>query len=103
MSPLCKLMWMKDNLPEVFNKAHKFISIKEYMFFHFFGEFMIDHSVASSTGLFDIYDLDWNTDALKLQALQRKIIEDWLKQLMLLQGCRPRMQRCSASAVIRHL
>ncbi|RYG53723.1 MAG: gluconate kinase [Chitinophagaceae bacterium] len=64
MSPLCKLMWMKENLTEVFNKAHKFISIKEYVFYHFFGEFVIDHSIASSTGLFDIYELDWNKDAL---------------------------------------
>lgn len=64
MSPLCKLMWMKENLTEVFNKAHKFISIKEYVFYHFFGEFVIDHSIASSTGLFDIYELDWNQDAL---------------------------------------
>lgn len=64
MSPLCKLMWMKDNLKDVFDNAHKFISIKEYVFFQFFGEFIIDHSVASSTGLFDIYDLDWNKVAL---------------------------------------
>ena len=54
MSPLCKLMWMKENLPDVFEGAHKFISIKEYVFFHLFGEFIVDRSIASSTGLFDI-------------------------------------------------
>jgi gluconokinase len=64
MSPLCKLMWMKDNLPEIFRTAHKFISIKEYIFYHFFGEYIIDHSIASASGLFDIYDLRWNQDAL---------------------------------------
>lgn len=64
MAPLCKLMWMKENLSEVFFSAHKFISIKEYIFYHFFGEFIVDRSVASSTGLFDIYSLDWNADAL---------------------------------------
>jgi gluconokinase len=64
MSPLCKLMWMKDHQPEIFAKAYKFISIKEYVFFQFFGVFLIDHSVASSTGLFDIYDLSWNSEAL---------------------------------------
>jgi gluconokinase len=64
MSPLCKLMWLKDNEPEIFSKAFKFISIKEYIFFHLFGEFIVDHSIASSTGLFDIHDLEWNADAL---------------------------------------
>ena len=32
MLPLCKLMWMKDHQPEIFKSAHKFISIKEYVF-----------------------------------------------------------------------
>lgn len=65
MSPLCKLMWMKDHLSPVFKNAHKFISIKEYVFYHFFGEYLIDHSIASATGLFDIYDLNWNKLALE--------------------------------------
>lgn len=72
MTPLCKLMWMKDNQPEIFASAHKFISIKEYIFFHFFGEFVVDHSVASSTGLFDIYDLDWNKGALATAGITRE-------------------------------
>src|SRR5687767_7976836 len=45
MSPLCKLMWLKENASEVFAITYKFISIKEYVFFHFFGEFIIDHSI----------------------------------------------------------
>ncbi len=32
MSPLCKLLWLKHEEKNVFNKAHKFISIKEYIF-----------------------------------------------------------------------
>src|SRR5690349_15098354 len=55
MAPLCKLMWMREQQSDIFAKAHKFISIKEYVFFHFFGEFIVDYSIASSTGLFDIY------------------------------------------------
>ncbi len=69
MSPLCKLMWMKDNCPDIFGKAHKFISIKEFVFFHFFGEYIVDHSIASATGLFDIYDKDWNARALRLAGI----------------------------------
>jgi gluconokinase len=69
MTPLCKLMWMKDNLPEVFNTAHKFISIKEYIFYHLFNDFIVDQSIASSTGMFDIYALDWNSDALRIAGI----------------------------------
>jgi gluconokinase len=66
MSPLCKLMWMKDHLADVFQNAYKFISIKEYIFYRFFEEYVVDRSIASATGLFDIHDLDWNTEALQL-------------------------------------
>lgn len=71
MTPLCKLMWLKDNEPAIFERAHKFISIKEYVFYLFFGEFIIDHSVASSTGLFDIYSLDWNEEAISVAGIPR--------------------------------
>ena len=36
MSPLCKLVWMKNHLKEVYDSAFKFISIKEYVLFCFF-------------------------------------------------------------------
>jgi gluconokinase len=69
MSPLCKLMWMKDQLPDIFKKAHKFISIKEYVFYKFFGKYIIDRSIASATGLFDVIDLDWNKEALEVAGI----------------------------------
>jgi gluconokinase len=65
MSPLCKLMWLRDHQPDVFAAAHKFIGIKEFIFYRFFGEFVIDHSIASATGLFDIHNKTWYTPALK--------------------------------------
>jgi gluconokinase len=33
MSPLCKLLWLKENQPSVFAAAYKFISLKEYVYF----------------------------------------------------------------------
>lgn len=72
MSPLCKIMWLKQHNEEIFKRAHKFISIKEYIFHHFFGEFIIDHSIASATGLFDIYSLKWNEASLKLAGISEE-------------------------------
>jgi len=72
MSPLCKLIWLKENDPELFNKAHKFIGIKEYIWHKLFNEFIIDHSIASSTGLFDIVKHKWHPDALKIAGITDK-------------------------------
>lgn len=89
MSPLCKLMWMKDNLPEVFNAAYKFISIKEFIFFHLFDEYIVDRSIASSTGLFDIYALDWNKDALDAAGIDAGRLSRHVDSTDILRGMKP--------------
>jgi gluconokinase len=89
MAPLCKLMWMRKQQPDIFAKAYKFISIKEYVFFHFFGEFIIDHSVASSTGLFDIYDLHWNADALNIAGIDESRLSTPVKTTHVVRGLAP--------------
>jgi gluconokinase len=86
MAPLCKLMWLKDNEPGIFNSASKFISIKEYIFYHLFGEFVVDHSVASSTGLFDIYDHKWNEDALHTAAITSERLSQLVPTTHILRG-----------------
>ena len=65
MSPLCKIMWIREHQPDVFAAAAKFISIKEYIFYRLFGQYLIDHSIASCTGLFDIYKKTWYEPALQ--------------------------------------
>ena len=76
MSPLCKLMWLRKNEKELFEKAHKFISIKEYIWYFLFGEYQIDHSIASSTGMFDIKALEWNEEALTLAGISAKQLSE---------------------------
>lgn len=41
---------MKENNSEIFNKAYKFISIKEYVFYKLFSIYIVDYSIASATG-----------------------------------------------------
>jgi len=74
MSPLCKLIWLKENDPELFNKASKFIGIKEYIWHNLFNEYIIDQSIASSTGLFDVVNLKWYPAALKLAGITDKLL-----------------------------
>jgi len=66
MAPLSKILWLKENEPAVFRQTHKFISIKEFIWFKLFGIFEVDYSIASATGLFDIEEKDWNGNALSL-------------------------------------
>ncbi|HLR08742.1 MAG TPA: gluconokinase [Bacillota bacterium] len=69
MSPLSKLVWMRHEAPDIFQKAAKFISIKEYVFYRLFGKFVVDYSVASATGLFNLENLYWDSEALELAGI----------------------------------
>ena len=64
MTPLCKLIWLKENDPETFNKAYRFISIKEYIYFKLFNEYVVDTSIASATGLLNLKSLSWDEKIL---------------------------------------
>jgi len=65
MTPFCKLLWLKKNQSEVFRKTSKFIGIKEYIIYRLTGHFVVDYSIASATGLFNIRQLKWDEYALK--------------------------------------
>ena len=69
MTPLCKLIWLRENRPELFAATYKFISIKEYVWYHLFNEFQIDYAIASATGMFDIKQLKWNKEACALAGI----------------------------------
>jgi gluconokinase len=60
MSPFCKLQWIKENQPEIFNKAFKFIGIKEYVFFKITGTYVVDASIAAATGLMNRETREWD-------------------------------------------
>jgi gluconokinase len=66
MSPLSKLVWLKEEQPEIFNQTFKFISIKEYVFYKLFKKYVIDYSVASATGMFNLTSLQWDEEALRV-------------------------------------
>ncbi|GAA0421371.1 gluconokinase [Virgibacillus salarius] len=66
MSPLSKLVWLREEKPEIFRQTKKFISIKEYVFFRLFKTYAIDYSIASATGLLHLNRLDWDEEALRV-------------------------------------
>ena len=83
MSPLVKIRWFGTNTPAAwFEKVYKFISIKEYIVYQLTGQLVVDHSLASSTGLFNIHHLAWEASALdyigiKTQQLSEPVAIDF--------------------------
>ena len=69
MSPLVKLLWLRHEQPKIWKQARRFIGIKEFVLRRLCGEYLIDHSIASATGLFNLEARDWDAGALALAGI----------------------------------
>ena len=69
MSPLAKLLWLRTGQPDLFSRAARFVGIKEYVFFRLFDCWLVDFSIASATGLFNLQHLDWDEGALAVAGI----------------------------------
>jgi xylulokinase len=66
-SSLCSILWIRDNQPEVWAAADKFGHTNTYMVKRLTGEWAIDPSTVSITGLYNTAanDLTWNAGVLR--------------------------------------
>ncbi|MDQ1145671.1 gluconokinase [Bacillus sp. SORGH_AS 510] len=71
MSPLSKITWIVNDLPEIAAKTKKYIGIKEYIFKKFFDQYVVDYSLASSMGMMNLKNLDWDEEALSIAGITR--------------------------------
>jgi len=70
-SSLCSILWIRDNQPEIWEAAAMFGHTNTYMVKRFTGNWAIDPSTVSITGLYNSWrhDLTWNRDVLRLARL----------------------------------
>ena len=76
MSPLNKITWLKNHEKERFAASKKFLSIKTYIIQQLTGEYVVDYSVASATGMLNIYSLQWEDNALQHAGIGRDKLAD---------------------------
>lgn len=70
MYPFYKILWFKDQLPDIFASTAKFISIKEYILYRLLGRYLVDKSIASGTGLYNVNTLQWDAELLDMLGIQ---------------------------------
>ena len=76
MSPLNKILWIQDKDKDRFTATKKFLSIKTYIIQQLTGEYVVDYSVASATGMLNIYSLQWDDNALKHAGINKEKLAD---------------------------
>lgn len=86
MTPLLKLLWMKEKQDPAYENATYFMSAKEYVVEKWFGKRVIDYSMASATGFFNVKELDWEKSALKLAGIREEQLSDIVPPTEVLTG-----------------
>jgi len=73
---LWKLLWLNEHEPNIFVQACKFVSLSEYLTYKLTGKFIVSESVASTTGLYNIFTNGWDRTILEMVGIS----EDKLSQ-----------------------
>lgn len=60
-----KLLWLKQERGQIFNRTHRWISFCDYLFLRLFGELRTGVSMASATGLFNQRDCEWDRELIE--------------------------------------
>ena len=71
-----KLLWIKEHLPQVYEKAYKLLQPKDYAAFLLTGVFATDSSDASATLLFDLVGRRWATDLIEALGLRCELFPE---------------------------
>jgi gluconokinase len=86
MSPLAKLIWLKENAPATFSAAARFVSLKEWICHRLFGRWIIDDAIASASGLYSLATRDWSEAALAVVGIGRERLSEVARPGTILRG-----------------
>src|SRR5579864_8755581 len=64
-----KLLWLRNHVPQVFERIHHWLSIEDFVLWKLSGSFATDYSIASRTMLFDQSTLTWSEPLLQQAGL----------------------------------
>ena len=66
-----KLMWVRDNEPEIYKKTFKMLQVKDYIIYRMTGRFVTDYSDASGTNALDLEGLCWSDEILEAARIEK--------------------------------
>ncbi len=72
--PFAKVLWLKRHQTDLFNRMKFVGSIKDYLFHKLTGEWVIDHSTASTSGMYNEELMDWDDEILAFAGLTKDMM-----------------------------
>lgn len=73
MFSLPKLMWIRDNRSDLYNKAKRILLFQDFTVYRLTGVAQIDYSLASRTMAFDIRERTWSNTVFEAAGIDRNL------------------------------
>ncbi len=73
---ITKILWLKKNKPQVFSLISKFLLVEDYILYRLSGEFAGEHSLYSTTYMYNVIDRCYWTDILNYVGVKRDQLVD---------------------------
>ncbi len=74
MYSLPKMMWIKNNRPEIFAKVKRMLLMEDYIVYKLTGEACIDYSLAARTMALDIRNKCWSEEILRAAGIDKNLL-----------------------------
>lgn len=74
MYGLPKMIWIKNNKPEIYNATKHILQMEDFIVFTLTGNAVIDYSLATRSMAFDINKLDWSDEILEAAGIDKSLL-----------------------------
>lgn len=71
-----KIMWYRDNEPDMYAKTYKILGSKDYCNLKLTGAMVTDHSYASGSGVYDLAKRCYDEDYIRVSGIRRDLLAD---------------------------
>jgi xylulokinase len=79
MNSATKILWIKNNLPDIYKKTYKFMTYADFILSKLGARPVIDLTMASRTMLFDIHNMKWSTSILSTLDIDEQKLSEPVK------------------------
>ncbi len=74
MHSINKIMWYKENCPDLYAKVVKFLCVEDFINYKLTGQFTTDWSLAGRTMSFDVLNKCWSDELLNIAGVDKKLL-----------------------------
>ena len=74
--PLAKILWLREHQIDIFRQMKYIGSLKDYLFYKLTGKWCIDHSTASTSGLYNVHTMMWDNEILDYAGIDSSMLPE---------------------------